>query len=94
MGEGMLSVLTGFPMRRLTIAILAVLPWLVACTPPDFPGDRVFGDGGTLTIPALEPIDTFVSGAAPDDGDTTARDLQDRGDRLRARADTLRSATP
>lgn len=80
-------------MRRLQIAALVALPWLTACAPPDFPEDTVFADSGALTIPALQPLEDLVPADAPDDADATAA-LQVRGDRLRARADTLRRSDP
>lgn len=80
-------------MRRLPIAALAALTSLAACAPPDFPEDRVFAESDALTIPALSPLDDILPADASDDGDATTA-LQDRGDRLRARADALRRTTP
>lgn len=81
-------------MCRLPIAVLAALPWLAACVPPEYPEGRVFADGGALAMPAIAPLEPLLSTVAPDDGDTPAADLQARGDLLRTRADALRRAAP
>jgi len=80
-------------MRLSQIAGLAALPLLVACAPPDFPQDRIFAGDGTRTVPQLEPVQPILDAAAREDGagDATA-ELQDRGARLRRRADALRQA--
>lgn len=81
-------------MGRFPFAALAALSWLVACAPPDFPEDRVFSDDGARTTPAIDPIADILTAAGPGGDDTTAADLQARGDRLRTRADALRRADP
>ncbi|MGS4943837.1 hypothetical protein ACVDG3_00030 [Meridianimarinicoccus sp. RP-17] len=83
-------------MRLSLIALLTALPVLAACAPPDFPEDRVFGDSAPRTMPELEPVDAILAAAAEDDGRTAdaTTELQDRGARLRDRADALRAAQP
>lgn len=83
-------------MRRRLIALLTALPALAACAPPDFPEDRVLATGEDRAMPVLDPVEPILAAAAKDDGRTTdaATELQDRGARLRGRAEALRAAQP
>jgi hypothetical protein len=83
-------------MRLCLIAVLTTLPALIACAPPDFPEDSLYRDDGERDIPALEPIDGILATATQDEGRTADAtvELQDRGARLRSRADALRQASP
>jgi hypothetical protein len=83
-------------MRTCLIAVLTALPALTACAPPDFPQEPVFGAATPRDMPDLEPVDTILVAAARDDGraQDAQAELQDRGARLRARADALRAAKP
>lgn len=83
-------------MRLCLIALLTALPVLAACVPPDFPDDPVFAGDRPRAIPDLEPVDAILAAAARDDGraEGAATALQDRGARLRDRADALRTAQP